>query len=126
MSLYKSFNDLYIYNDPKGTILEGTTYDEDGNKLSSQIILDDYIGNEDGIPRFSCIHIQSGPLTASGRFVWDGRNVSESAVYMTLQRIEDRAILRAGLQRGDRTWNHNQQIDLSEKIANVDGEMKVV
>ncbi|KAF7114786.1 hypothetical protein CNMCM5793_000325 [Aspergillus hiratsukae] len=110
MSFHKSFNHLHINTRPGHTVLEGTTHDERGLEINSQILLDDYIGN------------------SNGRFVWGGRNFSRSADNdtMTLSNTPHGAILRAHLLKDDETWSENQRIDLSEKIANLNGKLRVV
>ncbi|RLL93020.1 hypothetical protein CFD26_100928 [Aspergillus turcosus] len=110
MSFHTSVNNLHINTRPGHTVLEGTTHDERGLEINSQILLDDYIGN------------------SNGRFVWGGRNFSRSADKdtMTLRRTQHGAILRAPLLKDDETWTENQRINLSERIANVDGKLRVV
>lgn len=60
--------------------------------------------------------------------MWGGRNFSRSADNdtMTLRRTQHGAILRAPLLKDDETWTENQKINLSERIANVDGKLRVV
>lgn len=61
MSFHTSFNNLHINTRPGHTVLEGTTHDERGLDIDSQILLDDYIGNSNGMvsPCFPCVHLQS-------------------------------------------------------------------
>lgn len=60
--------------------------------------------------------------------MWGGRNFSRSADNdtMALRNTRDGAILRARLLKDDETWSEYQKIDLSERIANLNGKLTVL
>ncbi|KAM0454278.1 hypothetical protein ACHAPV_008551 [Trichoderma viride] len=101
MSFQASSRDIYLED---GCILFANVCDRDGNWVESRIDLNRFIGNEDGW------------------FMWDGFNFSDSANDIRLEGT----LLTAELPMRDGGYRERQGIELSERIANENGELVFV
>ncbi|KAF4179759.1 hypothetical protein CNMCM8927_003519 [Aspergillus lentulus] len=78
-----------------------------GRRVPNKIRLDDHIGEK------------------KGRLVWGGQNFTHSAGQVSLEQTEHGAIMRAEMNKDGGSANR-QELNLSEKIVNFDGQLRVV
>ncbi|OJJ80716.1 CVNH domain-containing protein [Aspergillus glaucus CBS 516.65] len=109
MSFQDSACNIYLDSDPgdtdRKTSLSATCNNDQGTGMTSQLKLDEALGNQDG------------------RFSWDGQNFSNTARNVRLGMEQREPVLHAELKNesGEYTGSDTQ---LGEHVGNVDGQLR--
>ncbi|OQE22285.1 hypothetical protein PENSTE_c010G03987 [Penicillium steckii] len=109
MSFQNSACDVHLSAQPGATSLVAICNNDEGTGLETRLLLDDYLGNEDG-------HI-----------TWGGKNFSKNArnISISSDGPQHVPILHCDLAGSDGKFV-SSEIDLADHIANIDGELVVL
>ncbi|EAW15600.1 CVNH domain-containing protein [Aspergillus fischeri NRRL 181] len=107
MALHKTCEHLQIIRRIDTTDLVADARNSSGRRIPNKIRLDDHIGAKDG------------------RLVWGGQNFTHSAGQVFLEQTEHGAIMCAEMNKDGGSANR-QELNLSDKIVNFDGQLRVV
>lgn len=132
MSFHVNADELRV---EEGHFLRGKLPNEDGDLVEAEVDLDEFIGNEDGTSRPASISATSMQYswqltylclkTWIGEFQWGGENFSHSTDNVSFDLLGDEEeqvpILHAELSKLDEE-SVAQDINLAERIANINGE----
>ncbi|KAJ5259459.1 hypothetical protein N7478_012440 [Penicillium angulare] len=105
MSFHESSCDIHLVAGTKGTFLVATCNNDEGSGLTTDILLDEFLGNKKG-----CLD-------------WGGEGFSKTARNISLSAEDHRSpILYSELLDSSGNYSLNE-IDLATHIANIDGEL---
>ncbi|KAK5788735.1 hypothetical protein VI817_009693 [Penicillium citrinum] len=109
MSFQNSACDVHLSTQPGATSLIAICNNDEGTGLETELLLDDYLGNEDG-------HI-----------TWGGKNFSKNArnIFISSDGPKHIPTLHCDLAGPDGKYV-SREIDLADHIANIDGELVVL
>ncbi|CAI7626492.1 unnamed protein product [Penicillium pancosmium] len=109
MAFQKTACGVHLNAQPGATTLIATCNNDEGSGLETALVLDDYLGNEDG------------------HLTWGGHGFSQKARNMSVssEGPNHDPILHVDLAGPDGKYT-TSDIDLAEHIANIDGELVVL
>ncbi|KAJ5090649.1 hypothetical protein N7532_009333 [Penicillium argentinense] len=113
MSFQKTACDVHLNSKPGATSLVAICNNDEGSGLETDLLLDDYLGNED--------------VLMLGHIAWGGKGFSKNARNMSISSDgpDREPILHCDLVGQDGEFVSNE-IDLADHIANIDGELVVL
>jgi hypothetical protein len=127
MSFNETSCDIHLSAEGDGTHLAAICNNDEGSGLTTDLLLDRCLGNRDG--KINLMKCRSNRdfnlLCAVGHFEWGGTNFSKSAKNITFSTEgPDRKPILCSELRNSSGEYVSDKIDLTDHIANVEGELQ--